>query len=118
MFEGFGLFKKTSDSRRWLLAFYHSPHSLTWRWTFSFGFYPARRVWPIFQSYRTNDGLQWWLRIPFVGMLDFHQQRPMWYRNLFQRLRDERDMERGHLQRRDIPPMLPEPTHEGSHFVQ
>lgn len=77
----------------WNIVSWHSPHSMTWRWILSF----SRRhkeepyVWPILMTHRTNGGLQWTLRIPLVGLLMFTQQKPMWFRDLWQRAAAERD---------------------------
>lgn len=90
--QGLKLLHRTSSQHCWNLASYHSPHSLTWRWCLSltlphsdFG-----RWRPTFWKYRDNNGLQW-----AVGFLRFymqwHVQKPMWYRDLYTRLRDERD---------------------------
>lgn len=91
--NGLALFSRTNSKGCWNIASFHSPHSLTWRWILTFRrFAPGEfRVWPIGTAYRDNNGLQWWVRLPFVGYLQWQQQRPMWFRDLWQRLRDERD---------------------------
>lgn len=90
--KGLSFFKKTSDGSYNLVS-YHSPHSMTWSWIFGVNRdgWSERRLWPILMSYRTNDGLQLILRIPHIAIFRWHRQRPIWYRNLYQRLRDERD---------------------------
>lgn len=91
--KGLRFFTKTSDPRCWDLASYHSPHSLTWRWVLSFSLFRdgERKVWPLWFPYRNNHGLQWVLRIPWLGLLRFAQQQPMWFRDLYLRMRDEQD---------------------------
>lgn len=94
MMKGLRFFSRTSDQRCFNLAAFHSPHSLTWRWVISFSFFKAdeRRVRPLWWGYQTNTGSHWGVRIPFVGMITGMTQRPIWYRDLYMRLRDERDM--------------------------
>ena len=94
--KGLKLFSRTSDRRTINLASFHSPHSLTWRWLVSFSLFRGdeARVRPIWWGYRANNGLQWGFRIPFVGMVRWAQQRPMWYRDLYTRARDEADTAR------------------------
>jgi hypothetical protein len=91
--KGLILFSGTNVPTSWTVAAWHSPHSLTWRWSLTFSLFRADewRVWPIFWRHRDNNGLQWTARIPYVGFLRFSQQRPMWYRDLYTRMRDERD---------------------------
>lgn len=114
---GFAVFKRTSSKRTWNLASYHSPHSLTWRWLIGLSlgsvfsrpriFMEPRRT-PHFGSvnpfvgfgfnlgfggahaYTNNYGWQFaaWM---FGIHVHFSQQRPMWYRDLYQRARDEAD---------------------------
>lgn len=90
---GLKLPSRTSCRSTWNLASYHSPHSLTWSWVVSFSFFRGdeRRVRPLWFAYRTNDGLQWGFRIPWLGIVQWHRQRPMYYRDLYRRERDERD---------------------------
>jgi hypothetical protein len=91
--NGLALLTRTNVRTSWNLASFHSPHSMTWRWLLSFSLFRADegRWWPIWMPYRANNGLQWVIRIPLVGFLRFAQQRPMWYRDCYQRLRDQRD---------------------------
>lgn len=69
---------------------------MTWRWILSF----SRRhktenyIWPIWMQHRTNGGLQWTLRIPFVGLLMFIQQQPMWFSDMWRRQRDRDDADK------------------------
>jgi hypothetical protein len=93
LIEGLEFFVKTNSARIWNIASYHSPHSLTWRWILSFSLHRSdeHRVWPIFAPWRDNNGLQWMLRIPFVGYFSWKQQRPMWFRDLYRDARDEQD---------------------------
>lgn len=95
MRNGLEFFCKTNNRRTWNVAHFHSPHSLTWIWILSFHlFAPSEwKVWPLFASWRDNNGLQWMLRVPFVGFFQWHVQRPMWFRDLYMRMRDEQDRE-------------------------
>lgn len=90
---GLSLFKRTNCKRTWNIASFHSPHSLTWSWILGFSKFGSdeARVWPLFYSYRDNNGLQWGLRVPFVGFIRWSRQREMWYRDLYRDLRDEHD---------------------------
>lgn len=87
--KGLKFFTRTSSSRLFNIAAYHSPHSLTWSWVLSFSF--ERQVRPLWYGYRTNGGYHCGLRIPLVGVFMWQKQRPMWYRDLYQRKRDEAD---------------------------
>lgn len=94
--NGLKLFSRTSSRETWNLASFHSPHSLTWRWVISFSLFRGgeARVRPLWYGYRDNNGLQWGFRVPFVGLVRWAQQRPMWYRDLYISQRDETDRER------------------------
>jgi hypothetical protein len=91
--NGLALFARTSDRRSWNVASYHSPHSMTWRWLISFSLFRGDewRVRPLWWSHTTTDGLQWGCRVPWIGIVRFQQQRPMWFRDLYQQLRDRFD---------------------------
>ena len=89
--RGLAFLRRTSDRRCWNLVAFHSPHSLTWSWIVSWHWGENRRFWPLWWTYRTNHGLQWGVRIPFVGHFCWSRQRPMFYRDLYQRLRNEKD---------------------------
>lgn len=107
--KGLTLFGRTNSKGTWTIAAFHSPHSLTWRWLLSFSLFRGdeSRLWPLWAPYRANGGLQWVLRLPFLGMLRWSQQRPMWYRDLFMRVRDEQDR----LRPKDgVPPQAPPPV--------
>lgn len=97
------LFSRTSDRRTFSLASWHSPHSLTWRWSLSFR--PHEVMWPkpfahsnsvgfgigvgtllSLVGYRTNDGWQWEVSVFWHG-LHFGQQRPMWFKDMYRRAR-------------------------------
>lgn len=123
--KGLRFFQRTNVPGDWCIAYFHSPHSLTWRWSLSFRRFRGDewRVWPLARSHRDNSKLlQWWFRVPFIGIVDFHQQRPMWYRDLYMRLRDEDDQRRGlmwcsdnhpHKLRESQVPPSPAPTVSG-----
>jgi hypothetical protein len=89
--KGLRLFSRTSDQRSWNLASFHSPHSLTWSWILSFRLPRGDEGrWLGFHRWQTNDGGQWLLQIARCA-LQWHRQRPMWYRDLHARCRDELD---------------------------
>lgn len=91
--KGLTLLTKTSQRGRWNIAAYHNPHSLTWSWIVSFARFTAdeARVRPLWFSYRTNDGLQWGFRVPFLGIIQWSRQQPMYFRDMYYRQRDEED---------------------------
>lgn len=97
--NGLKFFTKTNDPTRTIIASWHSPHSLTWRWIVSWARFKAgerRAHWRIWWWSPNNTGVQWMLLIPWVGRIDGQTQRPIWYRTLYTRLQDERDTERYH----------------------
>ncbi len=71
------------------IAYFHSPHSLTWRWSLSVGTHPRWR--PFASRWANPNGSG----SVYLGacrlMLHFNWQQPMWYRDLYMRMRDERD---------------------------
>lgn len=98
------LLNRTSSARTFNLASWHSSHSLTWRWILSLHRQPFG--WPkpwahrntvgmgaglgqllAAHVYRTNNGPQLSLSM-FWHSLDFHQQRPMWFRDMYRRAQD------------------------------
>lgn len=100
MRNGLSFFRRTNSPGHWNIAAYHSPHSLTWQWVLSFALFRADewRVWPIWMPERQHEGLfQWTARIPFVGFLRWHRQKPMWYRDMYITLRERVDQQTGML---------------------
>lgn len=93
MLKGLAFFTKVSGPRCWNIISFHSPHSLTWSWILSFSLFRGdeRRAWPLFGTWRTNNGRQWTFRVPWIGLFHWHRQQPMWYRDIFRQERDERD---------------------------
>lgn len=95
---GLGLFQKTNSKGHINLAAYHSPHSLTWSWILSVSFSGAWRYDPAFSkrrglrfgfsSWRNNYGRPWVLCLPWVA-IEWHVQRPMWFRDLHARSWEE-----------------------------
>lgn len=75
------------------IASWHSPHSLTWSWILS-----IRRQrngegrWLGFHLRKTNVGTQWMLQFAHCT-LQWHRQRPMWYREMWNRKRAREDSE-------------------------
>lgn len=95
------LFSKTSSRRDFNLASWHSSHSLTWSWIVSLSLQPFGFPKPFalrnsigfgaglgqmlaFNIYRTNDGTQWSIALLWVS-LEWHRQRPMWFRDIMRR---------------------------------
>lgn len=144
---GLAVFKRTSSKRTWNIASYHSPHSLTWRWLVHLSrgsvftrprlymtpretFMGVRDPFPTFAfntgfsgacASRNNYGWQFgaWL----LGVhLQFSQQAPMWYRDLYHRARDEADQLSGRAWFSDKHPnkvhVPPRPTVEMPQAVQ
>lgn len=95
--KGLNFFRCTSCRATFNIVTYHSPHSLTWRWGLSFSFFRGDewRVRPLWWGHSHNAGVSWGFRIPFVGIVSWQTQAPMWYRDLYMRLRDEDDQRRG-----------------------
>lgn len=83
---GFTAFRRTSSRCSWNLAAYHSPHSLTWRWLVSFTRPRSKDEgrWIGFFHHGRQTGFQF-----ARYCLSIHTQEPMWYRDLYQRARDE-----------------------------
>lgn len=113
--KGLRFFQRTSGRGSWNIASYHSPHSLTWRWLVGFSLFRGgeARARPLWWSYRDNNGLQWGFRVPWLGIVRWSQQRPMWFRDLYYRNRDEVDGLRAELSepRPNTPPRSPfQPT--------
>lgn len=89
--KGLAIMSRTSDPRTLNLASFHSPHSLTWSWILLFHRPRADEGrWLHFSSWRTNCGRQWCLQIARHA-LQWHRQQPMWFRDLWQKARDEND---------------------------
>lgn len=89
--RGFDIFSRTNVARDWVIAAWHSPHSLTWRWFVSFSLFRGDecRVRPLWWGYRTNTGLHGGFRLPWIGMVHWQTQHPMWYRDLYMRQQDQ-----------------------------
>lgn len=104
--KGLSLFRRTSNKGCWNIAAFHSPHSLTWSWILSFSL-PTKGSgrWLGFHRWQTNDGGQWLLQVARCA-LQWHRQRPMWYRDLYWKLDRQREDERV-PRPADIPPIHP-----------
>lgn len=93
--NGLALFTRTNSKGTYNLASFHSPHSLTWRWIVAVAL-PRRgegRWRPTWFWSPHNSGGQ--AAIGFLKVsLRFHWQRPMWFRDLYHRQRDEIDQQR------------------------
>lgn len=85
----FKAFEKNSGGSR-LWASWHSPHSLTWRWTARVSRRDRITKFFMFRHDKHNAGRNIHL---LAGPLTFHvsTQRPMWYRDLYMRRRDDDD---------------------------
>lgn len=83
---GFQIFEKNNEGSR-LWAAYHSPHSLTWRWTVSLHkrFEVTRWFSAICQKH--NYGSQTYVMFGWWA-LRISTQKPMWYRDLYQKVRN------------------------------
>lgn len=106
-----GIWQRTNSPGVIDLISWHSRHSLTWSWFVSFSRFRAdeARVRPLWGGFRHNCGGQWFLRVPYCGLLTLHRQQPMWYRDMMDNQRDrhredEREaFERGRrVGRRDV----------------
>lgn len=89
--KGLKLFSKTNSKGHWNLASYHPPQSLTWTWILSFSLPRGDEGrWLGFHMYKTNQGRKWLLQIARCA-IRWERQRPMWYRDIWQRERAKRD---------------------------
>lgn len=79
--------------RRLALAWWHSPHSLTWRWAVDMSWGLTWRA--SVGGYRNPNGSGYWHVWLFVVGLNGRWQRPMWFRDLYMRMRDEEDIRSG-----------------------
>lgn len=93
--RGLSFFQRTNVQKSWNVISFHSRHSLTWSWILSFSVFRGdeARVRPLWYSYRDNQGLQWGFRIPYVGLVRWSRQQPMFYRDLCWREWERRDRE-------------------------
>lgn len=120
---GLGILTRTSDRKRFNLLSWHSPHSLTWRfivslarqplWTFK-PYLVARKLvsghgglaiglgqFASFRAWRDNNG--WQLHGALLWhALDFAQQPPMWFKDIYRHDRDE-ELERDFASQRHAP---------------
>lgn len=95
--QGFKFFRKSFglNRGRWDLVSYHSPHSLTWNWYIGFSLLRKSEpsVFPICWRQKVKEGsktmaIRAGLRIPFIGTLRYSRQKPIWYRDLYNDLRN------------------------------
>lgn len=113
-----GLFRRTSERGRYIVASWHSPHSLTWSWCLTVSGQPLR--WPkpfamantagfgaglgqmlAFDTYTTNGGRQWFASLFWVSF-SWRRQRPLYYREMFARERGEHEaLQRRHRRLQD-----------------
>lgn len=93
--NGLSIWERTSRGfGSWTVASFHSPHSLTWRWSLHFDF-PRRDEgrWFFFQHSRL--GQEKWCLFFLKFRLGWSTQEPMWFRDLYWRLSDERAQREG-----------------------
>jgi hypothetical protein len=92
--NGLTIWERTSSRDVWNIAAHHPPHSMTWTWILSFGL-PRRGEgrWFYF-GYAPGQGQRWHLQF-FKFSLHWHRQEPMWYRDLYNRLSEERAIASG-----------------------
>lgn len=80
--NGLRFFRCTNVKRHWNLASYHPAASTTWLWILSLSVLPREESrWFYFSAFRTSVGIKWILTLPRLR-LQWHRQRPMWYRDL------------------------------------
>ena len=121
---GLGILNRTNSKHSLNVLSWHSPHSLTWRWilalrrhhlsikpyAFASGIGHHRFLGMGFgqllgaSASRNNDGWQWSLSLLWLS-LDFHQQKPMWYRDMYRRQRDS-ELERDFASQRAPEPII------------
>jgi hypothetical protein len=94
--KGLALFRRTNVPGHWNLASYHSPHSITWSWILSYSLWKRGEAefTPWFARFGTNSGLIWHVRLPLLGTLRWSRQREMYYRDMWERRRDQDDAEK------------------------
>ena len=91
---GLALFNKGSDGRRRTIASWHSPHSVTWRWLVRYQWRSSTWLkpskWLMACRMVHNSGGE---AVACIGplALTFVWQKPTWYRDIYLRMRDERD---------------------------
>ncbi len=90
--KGLKFFARTSDPARINLASWHSPHSLTWRWIVAWARFKGDERRAHWRLIRNNNGIQLHLLVPWIGRLELHTQRPMWYRDLRSSRDEEHDL--------------------------
>ena len=70
----------------WVLASYHHPDSITWRWSITFDGRNAKFCWPKFgpsfsmgkKYFSLSGDFGAWLVLPYIGTFSFNAQKPMW----------------------------------------
>ncbi len=90
---GLQLFGRTNSPGLIVIASWHSPHSMTWRWVLYWSRFRAgerRAGWPLVYALRNNLGLDWTVMFPWLGRLELKTQAPLWYRDVWRREHDER----------------------------
>lgn len=110
--RGLTFFGKTNVWRHRVIA-WHSPHSLTWRWSLWVGLERPRLL-PHFAPLRKlgrpgHKGLLEWTAHVFGLRLSFNQQEPMWYRDIYQHQRDRIEQLDGTLWKNEDQPNRVEP---------
>lgn len=125
---GLGILNRTSSRLRLNLLSWHSPHSLTWRWIVSVGRQPLWTLKPYMglQSMRyghgglaiglgqlialraSRDNNGWQFAATFLWhALEFSQQKPVWYRDIYMRQRDN-ELEQDFASQRPQPIVVPD----------
>ena len=83
----FGLrFFKRSFQGWWVIASYHHPDSITWRWCLSLDHrYGHWKCWPkigpswnMGKWWTLNGNISFWFTIPLLGVFGFSTQEHMW----------------------------------------
>lgn len=88
--NGLSVFTRCSGVGAFNIIAFHSPHSMTWSWLLSFNLpRPGEGRWFYF-SRKTLGQEKWILQIARLR-LGWSTQEPMWYRDMYWRLHEERE---------------------------
>jgi hypothetical protein len=90
---GFQMFSRCNTKWSFIIASWHSPHSMTWRWCFYWHRLregERRFSWkPLHWGPSNGNGIEISFLVPWTCLLRFVTQPPMWYRDHYSRLVDE-----------------------------
>ena len=79
-FGSLSILTKTNDPYTRIVVAWHNPKSITWLWALSFHKFKAdeKRSGFAWSSSPHNCGRNSSFRVPFIGLIYFNQQKPMW----------------------------------------